>query len=430
MPLGGAAVPVLVAAAGESWEPRALELLGQRGSGLAVHRRCVDLHDLLASSRTGLARAAVVSGVLPGLDADALDTLRRAGVGVVVVLPVGGGDRDRLERLGAHRVVEADLEDLVQALVDAQDDPVADGLAQPGAGDRLATQPPADAAGGTGRLLAVWGPAGAPGRTTLATGVAAELAHRGRSTFLVDADPYGGAVGQHLGVLDEVSGLLAAARAANAGRLDPAALAGIARSVGDEGLRVLTGLPRPDRWPEVRAAAFDDVLRSATALAAEVVVDVGFSLEADAADPFGTAPQRNQMTLGALERAGLVLVVGSADPVGLARLARGLVDLGDRLPGVATHVVVNRSRPSLGWSETEVRGMVEGFVGPVPVTFVPEDRATADRALMSGRSPVELGDSPLRRALADLVDELAGPRQPTGGGAGARVRRRRAGRAR
>jgi Flp pilus assembly CpaE family ATPase len=231
-------------------------------------------------------------------------------------------------------------------------------------------------------------------------------------------------------VLDEGSGLLAAARAANAGRLDPAALAGIARSVGDERLRVLTGLPRPDRWPEVRAAAFDDVLRSATALAAEVVVDVGFSLEADAADPFGTAPQRNQMTLGALERAGLVLVVGSADPVGLARLARGLVDLGDRLPGVATHVVVNRSRPSLGWSETEVRGMVEGFVGHVPVTFVPEDRATADRALMSGRSLVELGDSPLRRALADLVDELAGPRQSTGGGAGARLRRRRAGRAR
>jgi hypothetical protein len=160
-----------------------------------------------------------------------------------------------------------------------------------------------------------------------------------------------------------------------------------------------------------------------------VVVDVGFSLEADAADPFGTAPQRNQMTLGALDRADLVLVVGSADPVGLARLARGLVDLGDRAAAVATHVVVNRSRPSLGWSESEVRGMVEGFVGPVPVTFVPEDRATADRALMSGRSLVELGDSPLRRVLAGLVDGLVSPGLAADG-AGARVRRRRAGRAR
>ena len=48
---------------------------------------------------------------------------------------------------------------------------------------------------------------------------------------LLDADPYGGAVGQHLAVLDEVSGLLAAARLANAGELDAARLAGLAREV-------------------------------------------------------------------------------------------------------------------------------------------------------------------------------------------------------
>jgi MinD-like ATPase involved in chromosome partitioning or flagellar assembly len=279
-----------------------------------------------------------------------------------------------------------------------------------------------------GRLLAVWGPAGAPGRTTVATAVSAELAHRGRSTLLLDADPYGGAVAQHLGVLDEVSGLLAAARSANAGRLDAPTLAAMARTVGDDGLRVLTGLPRPDRWPEVRATGFDDVLDAALSLAGDVVVDVGFCLEADAADPFGAAPQRNLMTTAALERSDRVLVVGAADPVGLARLARGLVDIHDRLPGAAVQVVVNRNRPTLGWSEAEVRGMVEGFVGPVPVGFLPDDRATADRALMTGRSLVELGDSPLRRAVADLVDGLVGP--AAGGADGGRVRRRRAGRAR
>jgi MinD-like ATPase involved in chromosome partitioning or flagellar assembly len=256
--------------------------------------------------------------------------------------------------------------------------------------------------------------------------VSAELAHRGRSTLLLDADPYGGAVAQHLGVLDEVSGLLAAARAANAGRLDAPALAAMARTVGDDGLRVLTGLPRPDRWPEVRAAGFDDVLDAALSLVGDVVVDVGFSLEADAADPFGAAPQRNLMTMAALERSDRVMVVGAADPVGLARLARGLVDVHDRLPGAAVHVVVNRNRATLGWSDAEVRGMVEGFVGPVPVSFLPDDRGTADRALMTGRSLVELGDSPLRRGVADLVDLVVGP----AGTADGRVRRRRAGRAR
>jgi MinD-like ATPase involved in chromosome partitioning or flagellar assembly len=426
MPTGvGATVPVLVAAAGEPWEARALELLARRDNGLAVQRRCVDLHDLLAAARTGLARAAVVAAGLPGLDADTLDTLRRAGVITVVVLADGAEepDRARLERLGARRVVDASLDGLPEALGDADLDDV----------DEVTTgMPGAEPSGASdrGRLLVVWGPAGAPGRTTVATAVAGELAHRGASAFLVDADPYGGAVGQHLGVLDEVSGLLAAARAANAGRLDAATLAGIARTAGSDGLRVLTGLPRPDRWSEVRAAAFEDVLTSAAALASAVVLDVGFSLEADPADPFGTAPQRNQMTLAALERADSVLVVGSADPVGLARLARGLVDLHDQVPGSPVHVVVNRTRASLGWSQAEVRGMVEGFVGPVPVSFLPEDRSAADRALMGGRGLVELGDSALRREVAALVDCLPGAPPGPAAGSGPRLRRRRAGRAR
>jgi MinD-like ATPase involved in chromosome partitioning or flagellar assembly len=259
----------------------------------------------------------------------------------------------------------------------------------------------------TGRVTAVWGPAGAPGRTTVATALAAELATRGHSSLLIDADPYGGAVAQHLGVLDEVSGLLAAARSANAGRLDPPALAGMARGVGP-GLRVLTGLPRPDRWAEVRAAAFDDVLDAARAVADHVVVDVGFSLESDLSDPFGSGPQRNAMTLTALAKAHEVVVVGSADPVGLSRLARGLVELTELHPGTKLHVVVNRSRSSLGWSEREVHGMVEGFVRSAGVSFLPEDRETVDKALMAGRSVAELGDSPLRRGVAGLADAMAG----------------------
>ncbi len=254
-----------------------------------------------------------------------------------------------------------------------------------------------------GRVLAVWGPAGAPGRTTVAVGLAAEVAAAGHEVLLLDVDAYGGAVGQHLGVLDEVSGLLAAARSANNGELDDARLTGLARQVGD-GFRVLTGLPRPDRWQEVRASAFEDVLERASRVADLAVLDVGFSLEGEPPDPFGpTAPQRNQMTLAALAVADEVLVVGSADPVGLARLARGLVELRDVVPGVRPRVVVNRMRASLGWSDREIRGMVEGFVTPVGVHFLPDDRAAADRALMAGRSLVETGESALRAAMREVA---------------------------
>jgi MinD-like ATPase involved in chromosome partitioning or flagellar assembly len=286
-----------------------------------------------------------------------------------------------------------------------------------------------------GDVLAVWGPAGAPGRTTMAVGLAAELARRHRSVALVDADPYGGAVAQHLGVLDEVSGLLAAARMANVGRLDLERLASLCREVAPD-LRVLTGLPRPDRWVEVRPQAFEDLLRAARRLVGHVVVDVGFSLEREPPDPFtASAAQRNGMTLSALALADEVLVVGAADPVGLSRLARGLVELHELLPDSRPRIVVNRARASLGWGEREIRAMVEGFVTPAGVHFVPEDRIGADRALMAGRSLVESGDSALRRAVSSLADAALGESAHTGPRGRAlrerlSVRPRRAGRAR
>jgi MinD-like ATPase involved in chromosome partitioning or flagellar assembly len=222
---------------------------------------------------------------------------------------------------------------------------------------------------------------------------------------------------------------LAAARAANTGQLTTERLAVLARAVSDR-LRVLTGLPRPDRWQEVRPKAFADLLDQASRLAPFVVLDLGFSLEGDPVDPFGpAAPQRNEMTLAALLRADEVLVVGSADPVGLARLARGLVGLAALLPGVRPRVVVNRTRPSLGWSDREIRGMVEGFVRPVDVHFLPDDRTAADRALMTGRSLAESGESPLHAAMVALTRGVLGDSVATAQRR-RRIRPRRAGRAR
>jgi hypothetical protein len=115
-----------------------------------------------------------------------------------------------------------------------------------------ARRPPCPAAEpGRGRVVAVWGPAGAPGRTTVAIGVADEAARLGVSTLLVDADPYGGTVAPALGLLDETAGLALASRDAAAGRLDPVRLAQRSRQLRPR-LRVLTGLPRADRWRELR----------------------------------------------------------------------------------------------------------------------------------------------------------------------------------
>ncbi|MCP6456963.1 hypothetical protein NL495_27935, partial [Klebsiella pneumoniae] len=84
------------------------------------------------------------------------------------------------------------------------------------------------------------------------------LAARRRRTVLVDVDPWGGSVAQQLGVLDEVSGLLAAARLASGGVLAER-FPTVLRSLGQH-LELLTGLPRADRWPEVRDGVVEEVL--------------------------------------------------------------------------------------------------------------------------------------------------------------------------
>ena len=240
--------------------------------------------------------------------------------------------------------------------------------------------------------------------------MAAVLGARGRRTVLVDADPYGGAVATQLGVVDETSGLLAAARLAASGTLAQR-FAGVQRRV-DPGLHVVTGLPRPDRWAEVRATAVEHLLEVAAA-DAHVVVDTGFSLESDGGADFSGRPARNAMTLTALESADEVVVVGAADPVGLTRLARGLVELRDLVGGRPLHVAVNRSRSTLGWSEREVAGMVEGFARVASLHFLPDDRAAVDRALVAGRSLVELGDGSLR-PCSRRAGRRGGPREPGG----------------
>lgn len=404
----------LMVASGAAWEASAFGRLTEE-PGLMVLKRCVDVDDLLATAAAGQAEVAVVALDAPGLDASAIEVLRRHGVRTVVVSSHADREEVRLRAagLGVGAVVDAgDLESLVEAV-----------CALDGADEAPAAEPGADAPPvSDGRVVAVWGPQGAPGRTTVAVTLAAEVARRGHRAVLVDADPYGGAVAQQLGVVDEMSGLLAAARLAAGGTLAER-FPSVQRSLGPA-LRVVTGLPRPDRWAEVRPGALDAVLQTARAQA-HVVVDTGFSLEQDAASDFSGRPARNTMTLAALDCADDVVVVGGPDPVSLARLARGLVDLRELRQG-PVHVAVNRWRGSLGWSEREIAGMVEGFAPGCEVCFLPDDTATVDRAVMTGRSVTELGASPLAEAVAALADAVwpatAGPSRRRG------LRRRTAGR--
>jgi MinD-like ATPase involved in chromosome partitioning or flagellar assembly len=282
---------------------------------------------------------------------------------------------------------------------------------------RVGEAPDASRDGSPGRVVTVWGPAGAPGRTTLAIGVAAEVAAAGQSVVLVDADPYGGAIAPALGLLDEAPGFASACRLAGSDALDRAELERIAQrhTAHRAGFRVLTGLVGPSRWTELSADRVERTIDALRSWVDVVVIDTGFSLESDeelTSDVF--APRRNAGTLSALRAADDVIAVGLADPIGLSRFLRGhseLVGLVD--PGMI-HVVINRVRSSvLGLDPSgQVRQALRRFAGVESATLLPEDRAAADAAILTARPVREAagGRSALVTGIRSLVDEHVLPR--------------------
>lgn len=248
----------------------------------------------------------------------------------------------------------------------------------------------------------------------MAVNLAAELATPGHPVLLVDLDTYGASVAQVLAVLDEAPGVAAAARAADHGTLDRASLGALAPEVVP-GLRVLTGMPRADRWPELREPAVRDVLAQCTELVPLTVVDTGFCLEADEELSFDTtAPRRNGATLAALDVADEVVVVGTGDPVGLQRLVRGLDEVRGHTTAPCT-TVVTRVRPGpVGRTpERRVREALERFAGVTDAVLVAEDQSGVDAALLQGRTLAEARSaSPARDGIRELARRVGGAGAP------------------
>ncbi|MGA8988545.1 AAA family ATPase [Aeromicrobium sp.] len=347
---------VVLAVGGSSWEAAAIREIKSSDS-LRLVRRCVDVADLLAVAGTDLATAALVSADLVGLDADTVHRLERNNIRVVAI----ESEAEHSRALGIHRFARLGRLDVLARDVSSRAAPA----------DNQPRTP----------LLAVWGPAGSPGRSTVALSIAASAAAQDVDTILVDADTYGGSLGQSLSVLDDVSGLVAACRAANTGR---AAEVTEQLLVIGERLRLLTGLPRADMWPQVRTGALELVLERLRAESGLLVADCGFCLEPG---------DRNQTTLQVLDEADVVVVVGQPDPVGLARLVRGLHDLVETFPGQVPTVVLNQARASLAWGERDINSTLHRLTGIAPVVHLPHDQPALDLAAVSGRSPREVAPS-------------------------------------
>jgi len=441
-------IAVVSAADGAAWEAALLAELGRgRGDeGITVVRRCVDLVELLAVAGSGQAVAALVDAQLRRLDADAVDRLAAGAVAVVgVTAPGADADIERLQEAGIRFFVPADAAAAVYAAVIAtavaeqsapnrsasrsafadpafatadnqRAAPAGSGSAPAiAAGVSAGSEPTGPAAPRQGQVIAVWGPTGAPGRTTTAVTLSDELARLAQRSLLVDADVYGGVVAAMFGLLDESPGLVAACRQAQSRRLDAQGLAGLCWQISAQ-LRVLTGISRADRWPELRPTALRSVLAVARELAEYTVVDAGFALETDEELSFDTlAPRRNGASLAVLEEADLILAVGSADPIGIQRLVRGLGELRAAAVDTPVWIVLNRVRRGAvgGKPEVELDLALRRFVGQSCAALLPYDLASLDQAAIAGQTLGEAAPaSPLRSAVIELAQAICGVPAP------------------
>jgi len=266
----------------------------------------------------------------------------------------------------------------------------------------------------TGRLVVtVWGPTGAPGRTTLAVGLAAELAARGYAVGLIDADTYGGTIAPALGLLDEAPGFAAACRLAGADSLDHAELDRVAQSVkgSDHGeIAVLTGIGRPHRWPELSAARVTSVIEQCRSWRSVIVIDAGFNLESDEEVSSDlAAPRRNAATIAALRAADHVIAVGAADPLGLARFLRTYADLLETVDAATVQVAINRVRASVLGIDPhgQVRQTLDRFVGVRDAVLIDDDADAADAALLTARPVTHAAPrSVLALGIGQLADRV------------------------
>ncbi|MBF4633365.1 regulator [Agreia pratensis] len=359
-----------------------------------VAARVGSAHEVIDAIRGRAVDGVIVSATRRHLSLDVLAEADEAGVRIVAVAD-GDAERRYALSLGLFEVVDvhtpwSDIEGLLRG-----------GIAVP-----HSAAPPR----GAGTVIAVWGPAGSPGRTTIAIQLASELALRGRTVALVDADTYGGAVAPSLGMLDESPSFAAACRLASRDSLTLAELERVASRYTSPRSEfwILSGIGRASRWPELGTDRVASVLSTCRQWVDYVVVDTGFNLETDeeiASDMF--APRRNAATLAALRQADHVVAVGSADPIGLSRFLRAHVDLLEQVETAQISVVINRLRASSVGSNAQhqVQKTLRRFGGLDNAVFVPLDVPGVDSAVLSGKTIHDAAPrSPVRSAIAHLVD--------------------------
>lgn len=399
---------------------RYIQYIESTRGDVSVVRHVHELTEVLGIAHTGIARAVLLVSGFEDLTQSLVAQMQEAQLGVVLISDPGiAPPVSNVSVISSLAEPQEVLEALARSIETSNGADLGDSIVyeEPSAPDNQQQNPSSDLSiersansSKNGQVIAVWGPAGAPGRSTVATNLAAIYTQTYEKVCLMDADTYAPSISAQLGLLDDYSTLSQLCHLAERGQLDEAKLTEVINTVKIMGkeLDLATGITRADRWPEIRSVALEIVLNVARSIYDVIIVDCGFSVEADEEISFdGIAPRRNGATLCALESADQIIVLGNADVVGTPRLIHAVNDLISspilEIDKNRLHVWFNKVRShAVGKSPTEHLLQSWQRFGPEVSLegFLPFSSEDIDKAWLSGQTLIECA------AKAPIVDEL------------------------
>jgi len=237
-------------------------------------------------------------------------------------------------------------------------------------------------------LVAVGGPSGA-GVTEVAIGLAAAGARRGARAVVVDADHVTPSIAARLGLPLEPN----LCNAVDAVAYGLGAVPGALFDLGDRWPAVLVGVPSrraADALAPADVRAVADVLREGYA---PVVVDL-----AAPATVYGP-----DLAPALLERAGAVVAVGAATPVGVIRLVEWVALVEPYVDGVPVHLVMNRAS-NVRARRAELASELLASGRAASLTFIPQDPRVEDAVWDAGIP--ERGA--FARAVGNVLERVGG----------------------
>jgi MinD-like ATPase involved in chromosome partitioning or flagellar assembly len=244
-----------------------------------------------------------------------------------------------------------------------------------------------------GHITAVLGASGGCGVTEITIELGHQLAKRGEKTIIVDGDELSPSLAQRLN-LPLHPNLRTAVDVVEhgTGRLSEC-LVGIGSN-----LEVLTGLPHPKDWVEMRASDMEGLLGELSRGRPQLVVNASPLIED--LTTFGGA-DRFGISRAVVSTADTLVVVCPPTPMGVARLLDRVADLSELADGKPVHVVVSRAQKGT-FKRNEIAREIQRSIASNSVHFLPND-AHVEHAAWEGTLVTNGEFTKAVTALAPLI---------------------------